>query len=83
MRIDLIEVKSGSDYRRHKALDNILTVGEWNFGNAYVLCQGNIEAGGSVTYLPWYLAMFLRQTQLPKSLIHEIDISVIDNPTCL
>jgi len=75
MRIDLIEAKSGSDYKRHKALNNILSVGEWNIGNAYVLCQGNIEAGISVTYLPWYLVMFLRQTQLPKSLIHEIDIS--------
>jgi len=75
MRIDLIEAKSGSDYRRHKALDNILSVGEWNIGNAYVLCQGNIEAGISVTYLPWYLVMFLRQTQSPKSLIHEVDIS--------
>jgi hypothetical protein len=75
MRVDMVEVKSGSDYRRHKALDNILSIGEWNFGNAYVLCQGNIEAEGSVTYLPWYLAMFLRQIKMPNNLTYEIDIS--------
>ena len=75
MRIDLIEVKSGSDYRRHKALDNILIVGEWSFGNAYVLCQGNIDVEGSVTYLPWYLVMFLHQIKLPKDLTYKIDIS--------
>ena len=75
MHIDLIEAKSGSDYKRHKALDNILIVGEWNFSNAYVLCKGNIESEGSVTYLPWYMAMFLRQIKLPKDLTYEIDIS--------
>jgi len=75
MRIDLIEAKSGSDYRSHKALDSILIVGEWSFGNAYVLCQGNIEVGEGVTYLPWYLVMFLRKTQAPKDLTYEVDIS--------
>jgi len=75
MRVDLIEVKSGGDYRRHRALDNILSVKEWNFGNAYVLCQGNIETGGGVTYLPWYLSMFLHPIELPKNLIYEIDIT--------
>jgi len=77
MHIDLIETKSGSDYKKHKALDNILSVGEWSFGNAYVLCQGNIEATINVTYLPWYMVMFIRRTKLPKSLIYEIDISEI------
>jgi len=75
MRIDLIEVKSGSDYTKHKALDNILSVREWNIGNTYVLCKGNTEAGINVTYLPWYMVMFLHQTQLPNNLIHEVDIS--------
>jgi hypothetical protein len=75
MDIDLIEVKSGSDYRRHKALDNIISVEEWSISNAYVLCKGNIEVEKSITYLPWYMVMFLRRTQLPKNLIHEIDIS--------
>jgi len=75
MHIDLIEAKSGVDYKRHKALDNILIVGEWNFGNAYVLCKGNIESEGGVTYLPWYMAMFLRQIKLPRDLTYEIDIS--------
>ena len=77
MHIDLIETKSGSDYKKHKALDNILSVGEWNFGNAYVLCQGNIAAEGGVTYLPWYLVMFIRQSKLPKDLTYEIDVSPI------
>lgn len=78
MHIDLVEVKSGGDYKKHKALDNVLAVGEWSFANAYVLCQDNLTVEGSVTYLPWYLVMFLRPAQIPKGLTYEVDLSGLD-----
>ena len=53
-----VEVKSGSGYRKHKALDNIMDVAEWGIGNALVFCPGNVELAGGVTYLPWYFLMF-------------------------
>ncbi|MDO5115528.1 MAG: AAA family ATPase [Synergistaceae bacterium] len=74
-RVDLVEVKSGGDYKKHKALDNILSVGGWRFANAYVLCRDNLAAEGEVTYLPWYLSMFLRPAQPPKGLTYEVDLS--------
>lgn len=78
MHINLVEVKSGNDYKKHKALDNVLTVGEWSFTNAYVLCQDNLAVEGGVTYLPWYLVMFLRPEQIPKGLTYEVDLSGLD-----
>lgn len=73
--IDIVEVKSGNDYKKHKALDNVMSVKERKFGNCYVLCKGNICKEAGVTYLPWYLVMFIKQSELPNSLKYEIDLS--------
>ena len=75
MEVDLIEVKSGGDYKKHKALDNVLGVGEWRFGHAYVLCRDNLQTEGGITYLPWYLCACLRPAPVPKGLTYEVDIS--------
>lgn len=75
MCADLIEVKSGSDYKKHKSLDNVLAVGGWHFGRRCVLCRDNIQSEGGVDYLPWYLCMFLREAETPKGLTYEVDIS--------
>ena len=75
MSVDLIEVKSGSDYTKHKALDNVLSVDEWKFRNAFVLCKDNIHCDEKVTYLPWYMVMFIRRSGIPKGFTFEVDIS--------
>lgn len=75
MHIDIVEVKSGNDYKKHKALDNVMSVREWKFGACYVLCKGNICKDANVIYLPWYLVMFIKQSELPDSLKYEIDLS--------
>lgn len=72
-----IEVKSGSGWRRHKALDNVLAVEEWGIEKAFVLCKGNVERCGKVTYLPLYMSMFLEPEPLPSSMIYEIDLSFV------
>lgn len=69
-----VEIKSGKDYRRHTALDNILSVGEWKFEEAIVFCMDNVSTDGKVTYLPWYMAMFLKTPQ-PESYIVDADFS--------
>lgn len=55
----LVEVKSGADYRRHKALDNVFAVGEWGIDRSIVLCPHNVEHAEKSPYLPWYMVMFL------------------------
>ena len=72
-----IEVKSGEDWNRHKALDNVLDVREWNLNEALVLCKGNVSRRGNVTYLPLYMTMFLEPETMPSSLVYEVDISAL------
>ena len=67
-----LEAKSGGDYTRHKALDNLMTVGEWGLEEAIVLCGANVSRQGGVKYLPWYAVSFLEQETLPDSLIVKV-----------
>lgn len=75
MHIELLEIKSGGDYKKHTALNNALAVSDWNLAHAYVLCKGNVESKGEVTYLPWYFTLFLHPAEIPKGMTYEVDIS--------
>lgn len=70
-----IEVKSGKGFTSHRALNNILSVEEWKLPQAYVLCRGNLQVQDRITYLPWYMVMFMKQVQPPASLLHHVDLS--------
>ena len=54
-----IEVKSGKDYKRHNALSNILSAGEYGLEEGFVLCEDNLSRDDRVTYLPVYMTGFL------------------------
>lgn len=51
----LCEIKSGKDYRRHSALNNLMAASEADNVKAYVFCNGNVQVEGNVTYLPIYM----------------------------
>jgi len=70
-----VEIKSGTDYDSHAALNNIMRVAEWDVDQGYVFCKGNVRARDRITYLPWYLVMFLKQESLPEHLIVDVDVS--------
>lgn len=76
-----VEVKSGNDWRAHKALHNVLSVEQWHMDEAFVLCKGNVECDGSIVYLPLYMTMFLRPTPAPESLVYQVDLSALDELT--
>lgn len=78
-RIIPIEVKSGADWKRHKALDNIMGISEWDIKEAYVLGPGNVGRDDNITYLPLYMTMFLEPEKLPESLLFEVDLSALGN----
>ena len=59
-----IEVKSGKDYEKHSALDNILRVPEYGIKNAYVFSNDNVKTRGQVSYFPIYMVMFLEEKSL-------------------
>lgn len=77
-QIELVEIKSGKDYKTHKALNNVRSVSEWSFKRAVVFCNSRIELLDGVTYLPWYLIMFFNPIEPPTQFKYEIDLSDLD-----
>lgn len=54
-----IEVKSGKDYKRHSALNNVMTSFNYEIEQAFVLCEDDVSEDGKVLYLPAYMVMFV------------------------
>jgi Holliday junction resolvase-like predicted endonuclease len=77
MGIELLEAKSGNDYRLHSALDKIRKVEGWRFECAKVFCKGNVEKENGIQYYPWYMVMFMTVKQGPKEMKYEVDLSAL------
>ena len=70
-----VEVKSGADFRTHASLNRALAMKEWKLKQGIVFCSDNIRQDGKVLYLPWYLSMFLKQDEMPRGTIYQVDLS--------
>lgn len=57
------------------ALNNALKLKEWNLKKGIVFCMDNIQKTEKITYLPWYLVMFLKQSNSDGSMIVNVDLS--------
>ena len=57
--VTLVEAKSGKGYKRHRAIDNLLSDSAYRIDSAIVLCNGNVEKVGNAQYLPIYMAGWL------------------------
>lgn len=57
-----IEVKSGNDYKKHKALNNLLNIDEYKLNEAIVFSKGNVEKINKITYLPFYMLIFFKKS---------------------
>ena len=71
-----LEVKSGKDYNRHNALSNVLRNDDYKIDQAYVLCNSNVEVKGKILYLPIYMLMFIKNTEL-ATFVYKVDLSGI------
>ena len=69
-----IEVKSGKDYERHRALSNIVDNEEYALSKAFVFCQENTQIKGRLVYLPIYMIMFL-QHEKNDDLTYQFDLT--------
>ena len=56
-----IEVKSGKNYKKHSALNNITAEYGYDIPRSVVFSGGNVESCGRTVYLPVYMVMFLRE----------------------
>lgn len=66
-----IEVKSGKDYEKHSALDNVMEVAEYGIEHAVVFNCDNVKSSGRISYYPIYMVMFLQEND-----VEFMDISV-------
>lgn len=72
-----IEIKSGKDYTKHVALNNILANGKYAIRKAHVYSNSNIKIDGKIEYYPIYMLMFLKKDNLPKSMVYRMDIDAL------
>lgn len=69
-----LEVKSGKDYQRHIALNNLLTNAEYNIRRAIVLSNENVSVAGNVLYVPVYMTMFLHYRKSEGPIIYHPEL---------
>lgn len=72
-----IEVKSGKDYTRHSALNNVLTDMNYKIKQAYVLHNGNVTVENQLKYLPVYMIAFVENENMAEHMIYTIDLGGI------
>ena len=54
-----LEIKSGKDYKRHSALNNLIE--DFNVKKAYVFNNDNISIKNERIYVPIYMIMFIQK----------------------
>lgn len=75
LKVDILEIKSGNDYKKHSALNKVTVVEKWTFGRKIVFCKGNVEKEENIEYFPWYMVMFYQREKEPEGFIYEVDLS--------
>lgn len=58
-----IEVKSGKDYQRHLALNNLLANEEYGIKEGFIFANANVMNDENKTYFPIYMIMFINRSQ--------------------
>lgn len=72
-----LEVKSGKDYKRHLALNNLLNNSDYSITRAYTLSNNNLEIVEKVIYLPIYMIMYIKQNKNLESLDYKINLAAL------
>lgn len=69
-----IEVKSGKDYERHRALRNVVSNPDYDIDQGIVLCNANVSNASDICYMPIYMIMFMqRHNNLPVKFSLNLD----------
>ena len=70
-----IEVKSGKDYNRHSALNNVLNIENYSIDEAFVLSNFNVSVVDKITYYPIYMLMFIKNDDIEMPKLELDDLS--------
>ncbi len=76
-QVDLLEIKSGSDWKKHPSLSKAIDSDQWEFARALVFCKGNAEQEGPILYLPFYMIMFCQPEKRPETLFWKPEIDAL------
>lgn len=68
-----LEIKSGKDYKRHSALNNVLNNGDYQIDEAYIFSEGNVEINEKRVYMPIYMIMFIEESKMMNT-IYKLDL---------
>jgi uncharacterized protein len=74
-----LEIKSGKNYSRHNAINNLLKIKEFDIDKGYVFCNSNVKKEDKITYYPIYMLMFLKKNIVPKDMVFESDFRDVNN----
>ena len=77
--IDVLEIKSGKDYRRHRSLDKALECPDWTIDQAIVFAPSNVEEDDRILYLPFYMILFYQTPRPSSSRIYSVDLAALEN----
>ena len=69
-----IEIKSGKDYQRHAALDNVMENKDYAIPEAFVFQNDNVRTKDRTVYLPMYMLMFLQKEQETAAQIYTLNL---------
>ena len=72
-----IEIKSGKDYKRHRALTSLLNNDTFGYEYGYVFYNGNVEIQDKTIYMPIYMIAFLENLEEDADQIVSLDISAL------
>ena len=67
-----VEVKSGKHYKRHRALNRVMSQVEYGINEAVVFDDSALKVENGVSYAPVYMVMFLQKDELPDKMIYTI-----------
>lgn len=70
-----IEVKSGKDYTKHSALNNVLQIENYDIPQAFVFANANVSVRENIVYYPIYMIMFLNEVATPLPVMPRLDLS--------
>jgi hypothetical protein len=62
-----IEIKSGKDYKRHNAINNVMAIDEYAIKHALVFTVENLAVQDEVTYMPIYMLIYLHNREMPDN----------------
>lgn len=72
-----IEIKSGKDYTKHAALNNVMRNTDYAIPQAFVFHNGNVSVADRVIYYPIYMLMFVQKPVMSEELFYKPNLDAL------